>query len=67
MSVTQTTSAPVRRIMRIQEVMASTGFRKSHIYAMAKEGLFPRPRKIGLRASGWDSLEISRWIAERLA
>ena len=56
-----------RHIMRRDEVEQKTGFKRAHIYNLMKEGKFPRAKRIGLRAVGWDSLEIEHWIAERLS
>ncbi|KTB60843.1 transcriptional regulator [Pseudomonas fluorescens] len=56
-----------RHIMRREEVEQKTGFKRAHIYNLMKEGKFPRAKRIGLRAVGWDSLEIEHWIAERLS
>lgn len=56
-----------RHIMRREEVEQKTGFKRAHIYNLMKDGTFPRAKRIGLRAVGWDSLEIEQWIAERLA
>jgi prophage regulatory protein len=55
-----------RHIMRREEVERKTGFKRAHIYNLMKEGKFPQAKRIGLRAVGWDSLEIERWIGERL-
>lgn len=55
-----------RYIMRRDEVEKRTGFKRAHIYNLMKEGKFPQARRIGMRAVGWDSAEIDRWIAERL-
>ena len=55
-----------RHIMRRDEVERKTGFKRAHIYNLMKEGRFPQAKRIGLRAVGWDSLEIERWITERL-
>jgi len=55
-----------RHIMRRDEVERKTGFKRAHIYNLMKEGKFPQAKRIGLRAVGWDSLEIERWVAERL-
>ncbi|WP_122419387.1 AlpA family phage regulatory protein [Pseudomonas viridiflava] len=57
----------VRHIMRRDEVERKTGFKRAHIYNLMKEGKFPQAKRIGLRAVGWDSLEIERWVTERLA
>lgn len=56
-----------RRIYRLPQVRQVTGFGRSHIYQMVRDGKFPKPHKIGIRAVGWDSVEVDRWIAERLA
>ncbi|MBS7415782.1 AlpA family transcriptional regulator [Pseudomonas syringae] len=56
-----------RHIMRREEVERKTGFKRAHIYSLMKEGKFPQARRIGLRAVGWDSLEIEQWINQRLA
>lgn len=56
-----------RHIMRRDEVERKTGFKRAHIYNLMKERKFPQAKRIGLRAVGWDSLEIERWISERLA
>lgn len=56
-----------RHIMRRDEVERKTGFKRAHIYNLMKEGKFPQAKRIGLRAVGWDSLEVDRWVTERLA
>lgn len=56
-----------RHIMRREEVERKTGFKRAHIYSLMKEGKFPQARRIGVRAVGWDSLEIEQWINQRLA
>lgn len=55
-----------RHIMRRDEVERKTGFKRAHIYNLMKEGKLPKAKRIGLRAVGWDSLEIEQWITERL-
>ena len=56
----------IRRIMRLKETEQRCGFRRSHIYALMKQGKFPQRKTIGRRAVGWDSLEIEQWIADQL-
>lgn len=56
----------VRRIMRLKETEQMCGFRRSHIYALMKEGKFPQRKPIGRRAVGWDSIEIEQWVADQL-
>lgn len=55
-----------RRILRRREVEARCGFKRAHLYKLIRDGKFPRPIRIGVRAVGWNSLDIDRWIAERL-
>jgi prophage regulatory protein len=58
-------TAVERRILRLDEVEAKSGFKRAHIYNLMKAGKFPRAIRLGIRAIGWDSLEIEQWIAER--
>jgi prophage regulatory protein len=55
------------RILRRPEVEARIGFKRSHLYNLMNEGKFPKAKRIGVRAIGWDSAEVEQWIAERLA
>ena len=55
-----------RRILRRAEVEAKTGFKRAHIYNLMKAGKFPKALRLGVRAVGWDSVEIDQWIADRL-
>ena len=57
-----TTTQNSRRIMRLADVEQATGFKRSHIYNLMSEGRFPKARRIGCRAVGWDSTEIQQWI-----
>lgn len=56
----------VRRIIRLKETEQMCGFRRSHIYALMRQGKFPQRKKIGRRAVGWDSVEIEQWVADQL-
>ena len=55
------------RFERLPKVKARTGFSRSEIYRRIAAGSFPAPVKIGERASAWDSREIDKWIADRIA
>jgi len=67
-SQTTTPAAAVeRRILRRPEVEAKTGFKRSHIYGLMKEGKFPKSVRLGERAVGWDSLVIEQWVASKCA
>lgn len=64
----QPITAPLsdRRILRLAEVEAKTGFKRAHIYNLMKAEEFPRRVRLGSRAVGWDSFEIDEWVAGRL-
>ena len=61
-----TASPNEHRILRRAEVEAKTGFKRAHIYNLIKVGKFPKPLRLGVRAIGWDSVEIDQWISDRL-
>lgn len=64
---TDARSSPAeRRILRRPEVEQKTGFKRAHLYNLMKDGKFPKARRVGVRAVGWDSAEIDAWIAQRL-
>jgi prophage regulatory protein len=54
------------RIMRLKEVMDTTGLGRSYIYKLIADGVFPKPVPLGARATGWVSDEVESWILERL-
>ncbi|MBT2375400.1 AlpA family transcriptional regulator [Pseudomonas fluorescens] len=55
------------RILRRPDVERKTGFKRAHLYALIAQGKFPKPIKLGVRAVGWDSLEVERWLIERIS
>lgn len=61
-----TVATQPRRIMRLPQVQAVTGFGRAWIYELMSEGKFPKARKIGARAVGWDSQEVEQWVTDRL-
>ena len=54
------------QIIRLPAVMQMIGMSKPSVYAMIKQGKFPRQIKIGAKASGWVLSEIEQWISERI-
>ena len=52
------------RYLRLPEVEFRTGLKRSTIYARAAAGTFPKPWKLGKRASGWASDQIEEWLAK---
>ena len=63
---TEQTAIAEHRILRRAEVEARTGFKRAHIYNLMRKRQFPQALRLGVRAVGWDSIEIDQWIAERV-
>lgn len=53
-------------LWRLPQVVAATGYRRSSIYRLINLGQFPRPIKIGERASAWVAHEVRTWITGRI-
>jgi len=55
------------RIIRLKEVIDTTGLARSTIYKYISEGTFPAPISLGgARCVGWVSSEIDDWILARI-
>lgn len=54
------------RILRLPQVESRVGLHKSAIYQRIAAGTFPRPVKLGPRASGWVEAEVDGWLEARL-
>ena len=54
-------------ILRLPRVSEITGLGRSSIYDAIQRGEFPRPLKLGMRASGWRMSEVQQWIARQTA
>lgn len=55
---------PVRqqRLMRLPDVMARVGIKRSMIYRLMGEGRFPRSRSLGAKCAVWVESEIDEWV-----
>ncbi len=54
-------------VLRWPEVAKIIPISRSHAHALASQDKFPRPIKLGPRASGWLQSEIQQWMDERIA
>ncbi|QQU68177.1 AlpA family transcriptional regulator [Pseudomonas fluorescens] len=54
------------RIIRLKEVIDSTGLARSTVYKYIAEGTFPKPVSLGERCVGWVESEIHDWILARI-
>jgi len=50
------------QLLSIKTVATRVGRSRSSIYADIVKGTFPRPLKIGKRASRWREEDIEKWI-----
>ena len=58
---------PIKKFIRLPEVIARTGYRRTAIYEKIAAGIFPIPVKLGPRAIAWVSEEIENWMDARIA
>jgi prophage regulatory protein len=54
-------------LLRLPNVLAARGVRKTQHYEDIKKGLFPHPIKIGQRASAWKADEVAAINSARIA
>ena len=65
---TQHLNLPQREnILRWPEVRIRVGLCRSQIHTLVQQGKFPKPIKLGARASGWIESEIDQWIENRIS
>jgi prophage regulatory protein len=58
----ETPYLPPARLLRLPEVMARVGLRRSAIYQRMSEGRFPKSRSLGPKCAVWVEAEIDEWI-----
>lgn len=51
------------RLLRLPDVMARVGMKRSAIYQRMSEGRFPKSRSLGPKCAVWIESEIDAWIA----
>jgi prophage regulatory protein len=54
------------RLIRLPQVESLTGLKRAHIYGLARRGQFPRPLKVGARASAWQESLVRQWVQDRI-
>lgn len=56
------------QFLRMPDVVAATGLKRSTIYQLVEQKRFPKPVKVlGPRTSAWLASEVSAWQQERIA
>ncbi len=54
------------KFLRRNEVEKVTGLKRSSIYSKIKEGDFPKPIKLGMRAVAWLEADVMQWIESKV-
>ncbi|WP_423747975.1 helix-turn-helix transcriptional regulator [Fundidesulfovibrio agrisoli] len=57
---------PHDRLVRLPEVLHRVGYKRSRFLDLVRQGVFPRPVKLGARAVAWPESQIDA-LVERLA
>ena len=52
--------------LRLPKVKQRTGFGRSQIYLLIKQGKFPKQIHIGSKSVAWLDSEVSEWMKERI-
>ena len=55
------------RLLRLPEVLARVGLKRSALYEIVSRGSFPRPCRLGQRCVAWPEHEVNAWLQARLA
>lgn len=53
------------RLLRINDVIATTGLSRATIYRLVDAGSFPKGVHLTTRAVGWREAEVEQWLEER--
>ena len=53
------------RMLRVGQVMALTALSRPSLYRRMKDSGFPKPKRMGPRASRWLESEVIAWLDER--
>jgi prophage regulatory protein len=53
------------QIIRMPQLVEKTGVSRAHVYALMKDGAFPRPIRLGRRAVGWRAADVDSWLESR--
>lgn len=54
----------IDRLLRLDEVLHTTGIGRNTVYRRIKEGTFPKQVRIGPNSVGWRQSEISQWMSD---
>lgn len=63
--MTANTHSDPNRMLRLPDVLTLTGVSRPTLYRWAANGLFPKPVRLGPRASGWRAGDVYSWLESR--
>ena len=55
-------TAPAESLLRLPQVEAVVGLKKSKIYSLLQAGQFPAPVRLGPRSVRWKGSAVRAWI-----
>lgn len=55
------------RLIRLAEVEALTGLKKSSLYSLTRAGKFVKPVRLSSRCTAWSYAAVQSWIQARIA
>lgn len=58
---------PKIKLIRIKDVIDTTGLARSTIYKYVDKVIFPKAVKLGCKYVAWVESEVQEWILERIA
>ncbi len=58
---------PRDRLLRLPDVEAVTGCKKSTIYNLMRAGKFVQPVRISSRCTAWPESAVLQWVQDRIA
>ena len=61
------TNSSALTLLRRRQVELRTGYARSTLYLRVKQGLWPRPVRLGIRAVGWPAGEVAALNGARIA
>jgi len=60
------TTQQTRQFLRLKQVKQIVGLGRTCIYQKIKDGEFPPPIPIGIRAVAWLSTDLEEWVSARV-
>ena len=58
--------APRTRLIPIPDVESLTGYKKTTIYLMLRQGKFPKPVRLSARAVRWSESAVLEWVQAQI-